>query len=125
MTKTAFLFPGQGSQSVGMLAPLALQSKLVTDTFAEAAEVLGYDLWAVVQNGPEQDLNRTEITQPAMLVAGVACWRAWRSIGGFDRLMAGWPEVSAGGSRVLDFARPSNWYVNAPPDAGHNPGVAL
>jgi [acyl-carrier-protein] S-malonyltransferase len=109
MTKTAFLFPGQGSQSVGMLAPLALRSKLVTDTFTEASEVLGYDLWAVVQNGPEQDLNRTEITQPAMLAAGVACWRAWRSIGGFG------PDYMAGHSLgeysalvaagVLDFRR--------------------
>jgi [acyl-carrier-protein] S-malonyltransferase len=92
MTKTAFLFPGQGSQSVGMLAPLAVQSKLVTDTFTEASEVLGYDLWAVVQNGPEQDLNRTEITQPSMLAAGVACWRTWRSMGGFE------PDYMAGHS---------------------------
>lgn len=92
MTKTAFLFPGQGSQSVGMLAQLALQSALVTDTFAQASEVLGYDLWAATQNGPEQKLNQTEITQPAMLAAGIACWRVWRSIGGFE------PDYMAGHS---------------------------
>jgi len=92
MTKTAFLFPGQGAQSVGMLAQLALQSALVTDTFREASEVLDYDLWAVTQNGPDQKLNQTEITQPAMLAAGIACWRVWRSIGGFA------PDYMAGHS---------------------------
>jgi [acyl-carrier-protein] S-malonyltransferase len=65
-----------------MLAQLALQTGIVGDTFREASDVLGYDLWAFVQAGPEQELNQTEITQPAMLAAGVACWRAWRSLGG-------------------------------------------
>ncbi len=92
MTKTAFLFPGQGSQSVGMLAQLALQSALVKDTFTEASDVLGYDLWAVTQNGPDQKLNQTEITQPAMLAAGITCWRVWQSIGGFT------PDYMAGHS---------------------------
>jgi [acyl-carrier-protein] S-malonyltransferase len=75
----AFVFPGQGSQSVGMLADLAAQSPLVGETFAEASEALGYDLWALVQNGPAEELNQTHITQPAMLTAGIAAWRVWQS----------------------------------------------
>ena len=78
----AFVFPGQGSQSVGMLAALAAAEPLVQQTFAEASEVLGYDLWALCQNGPEADLDATERTQPAMLAAGVATWRVWRAHGG-------------------------------------------
>ena len=88
--KAAFVFPGQGSQSVGMLASLAAAEPLVVQTFAEASQVLGYDLWQLCQHGPEQDLNETERTQPAMLVAGVAAWRAWRSRGGpVPAVMAG------------------------------------
>ena len=71
----AIIFPGQGSQSIGMLADLAQAFHVVEKTFAEASEVLGYDLWSLVQNGPEQDLNATDKTQPAMLTAGVAVWR--------------------------------------------------
>lgn len=78
----AFIFPGQGSQSVGMLNALAEVSPEVKSTFASASEVLGYDLWALVQNGPEQELNRTDKTQPAMLSAGVAVWRAWQQRSG-------------------------------------------
>lgn len=78
----AFVFPGQGSQSVGMLAELADAEPIVVDTFAEASEVLGYDLWALTQDGPADVLARTEITQPAMLAAGVAVWRVWRARGG-------------------------------------------
>jgi [acyl-carrier-protein] S-malonyltransferase len=78
----AFVFPGQGSQSVGMLAALAAAEPLVRETFAEASEVLGYDLWALCQNGPEDQLGATERTQPAMLTAGVALWRIWRRHGG-------------------------------------------
>lgn len=78
----AFLFPGQGSQSVGMLADLASGAAEIEHTFAEASEVLGYDLWAVCQDGPADRLNRTEVTQPAMLSAGIATWRTWRSAGG-------------------------------------------
>jgi [acyl-carrier-protein] S-malonyltransferase len=77
----AFVFPGQGSQSVGMLAPLASEP-LVRDTFAEASSVLGYDLWQLCQEGPEDRLGATERTQPAMLTAGVATWRVWRQRGG-------------------------------------------
>lgn len=73
----AFVFPGQGSQSVGMLAALAAVEPVVQETFGEASAVLGYDLWALCQQGPEADLGSTERTQPAMLAAGVATWRAW------------------------------------------------
>ena len=78
----AFLFPGQGSQSVGMLADMADACVQVKETFAEASEALRYDLWHLVQNGPETELNQTDRTQPAMLAAGVATWRAWRAAGG-------------------------------------------
>ena len=78
----AFVFPGQGSQSVGMLAELGAVEPVVRATFAEASDVLGYDLWALCQHGPEADLGSTERTQPAMLAAGVATWRVWASRGG-------------------------------------------
>ncbi len=80
MHNTAFLFPGQGSQSLGMLADLAAVYPLVQTTFAEASTTLGYDLWELTQHDPEQRLNRTEYTQPALLTAGVACWRVWCSL---------------------------------------------
>ncbi len=78
-TKFSFVFPGQGSQSVGMLADLAKTYPLVTETYAEASEVLGYDLWKLTLEGPEQTLNQTTHTQPALLAAGVAVWRVWQS----------------------------------------------
>ena len=78
----AVVFPGQGSQSVGMLAGLAAAEPVVQQTFAEASDVLGYDLWALCQQGPEAELGVTEKTQPAMLAAGVATWRAWQWHGG-------------------------------------------
>jgi [acyl-carrier-protein] S-malonyltransferase len=78
----AFTFPGQGSQSIGMLAELAGAYASVEETFAEASEVLGYDLWALAQQGPEARLNATEQTQPAMLAAGVSVARAWQAAGG-------------------------------------------
>jgi len=78
----AFVFPGQGSQSVGMLAELGAADPVVKATFAEASDVLGYDLWALCQDGSEADLGSTERTQPAMLAAGVATWRAWINRGG-------------------------------------------
>lgn len=78
----AFVFPGQGSQSLGMLASLASAEPVVQETFAEASAVLDYDLWTLCQSGPEADLNSTERTQPAMLAAGVAVWRVWRKRGG-------------------------------------------
>lgn len=78
----AFVFPGQGSQSVGMMAALASAEPLVQETFAEASSVLGYDLWQLCQQGPEEQLGSTERTQPAMLTAAVATWRVWRKHGG-------------------------------------------
>lgn len=77
----AFVFPGQGSQSVGMLAEFSNQA-IVMDTFAEASEVLGYDLWALTQSGPEASLNQTDKTQPAILTASIALWRLWGAEGG-------------------------------------------
>ncbi|MGC9421655.1 ACP S-malonyltransferase [Vibrio sp.] len=92
MSKFAIVFPGQGSQAVGMLAELGQQYEVVTQTFAQASEVLGYDLWALVQNGPAEDLNQTFRTQPALLAASVAIWRVWQSLG-FEQ-----PECFAGHS---------------------------
>lgn len=73
----AFVFPGQGSQKIGMLADLAANHPIVTQTFAEASQVLGYDLWDLVQNGAQDDINLTERTQPLLLTASVAVWRVW------------------------------------------------
>ncbi len=75
MQKTAFVFPGQGSQAVGMLANIAAQHPIIQETFKEASVALGYDLWALCSNGPAEKLNQTEYTQPALLTAGVAMWR--------------------------------------------------
>ena len=79
---TAFVFPGQGSQSLGMLAELSQAHPEIRATFEEASEGAGLDLWALSQGGPEDQLNRTEFTQPALLAAGVAVWRAWQARGG-------------------------------------------
>ncbi|GAA0344737.1 ACP S-malonyltransferase [Bowmanella denitrificans] len=108
MTKLAFVFPGQGSQTVGMLAELAASYPQVQQTFAEATDALGYDLWKLVQEGPEADLNATHRTQPALLAASVAVWRVWQSLGGQQ------PAILAGHSLgeysalvcagVMDFA---------------------
>lgn len=77
-----FVFPGQGSQSVGMLDELAAVHPTVRETFAEAGEALDLDLWQIASRGPAETLNQTRHTQPAMLAAGVAVWRVWRSAGG-------------------------------------------
>ncbi|GAB7194894.1 MULTISPECIES: ACP S-malonyltransferase [Dickeya] len=90
MTKFAMVFPGQGSQSVGMLAELAEQFPLIKETFDEASSVLGYDLWQLSQQGPAEELNKTWQTQPALLTASVALWRVWQQQGGAQpTLMAG------------------------------------
>jgi len=78
----ALVFPGQGSQSVGMLASLATRYGEVSKCFAQASEVLGFDLWQLVAEGPSERLNSTEFTQPAMLVAGIATWRVWQAEAG-------------------------------------------
>ncbi|MEP7313034.1 MAG: ACP S-malonyltransferase, partial [Pseudomonadota bacterium] len=78
----AFVFPGQGSQSVGMLAQFAAADSVVVDTYAEASAILGYDLWQLVSQGPAESLNETRQQQPAMLAADVATWRLWRNAGG-------------------------------------------
>lgn len=88
----AFVFPGQGSQAVGMLAELAAGNVIVEQTFAEASNVLGFDLWQLTTTGPEEALNATANTQPALLVASVAVWRAWQAANGSQ------PMVLAGHS---------------------------
>jgi len=80
--KLAFVFPGQGSQSVGMLAPLADEYSSIQQLFSRASDVLGYDLWALAQSGPQEQLNLTEQTQPLLLTSSVAIWQVWQSLGG-------------------------------------------
>jgi [acyl-carrier-protein] S-malonyltransferase len=93
MKKFAMVFPGQGSQTVGMLAELAGDYPIVQETFKQASEVLGYDLWQLVQEGPSEELNKTWQTQPALLTASVAVYRVWQ-----QKYPALKPEVMAGHS---------------------------
>ena len=93
MKKFAMVFPGQGSQTVGMLAELAGDYRIVQETFKQASEVLGYDLWQLVQEGPVEELNKTWQTQPALLTASVAVYRVWQ-----QKYPALKPEVMAGHS---------------------------
>ncbi|MBB1487474.1 ACP S-malonyltransferase [Oceanospirillum sediminis] len=88
----AFVFPGQGSQAVGMLSELADRYSVVRTTFEEASQILGYDLWQLVQEGPAEALNQTDKTQPAILTASVAIWRVWQELEGPR------PDVVAGHS---------------------------
>jgi [acyl-carrier-protein] S-malonyltransferase len=103
----AFVFPGQASQSIGMMSALARISPVITATFAEASSVLGYDLWQRCREGPAELLNSTECTQPAMLTAGIATYRLWRERGGAKpKMMAGhslgeWSALVA--AEYLDF----------------------
>jgi len=108
MTQFAMVFPGQGSQVVGMLADLAAENPAVENTFREASAALGYDLWQLTQQGPAEELNKTWQTQPALLAASVAIYRVWQEKGGkAPAMMAGHSLgeysalVCAG---VLDFA---------------------
>ena len=78
----ALMFPGQGSQHMGMMRELAERYSVVRTTFEEASDALGYDLWHVVQEGPEEDLNATACTQPALLTSSVAIWRVWQELEG-------------------------------------------
>ena len=93
MKKFAMVFPGQGSQTVGMLAELAGDYPIVQETFKQASEVLGYNLWQLVQEGPAEELNKTWQTQPALLTASVAVYRVWK-----QKYPALKPEVMAGHS---------------------------
>ena len=110
MSVCAFVFPGQGSQHLGMLQTLAAQETIIQATFAEASAVLGYDLWDVVQNGPVERLNQTDITQPALLTAGVALWRLWHARGGVQpQFLAGhslgeYTALTCSGSLAFDDA---------------------
>ncbi|MEN1928572.1 ACP S-malonyltransferase [Luteimonas sp. MJ250] len=111
-SQLAFVFPGQGSQSSGMLADLAARGDVVRDTFVEASEGAGVDLWALSQDADHAQLNRTEFTQPALLAAGVAVWRAWQAAGGpVPSLLAGHSLgeysalVAAGALPLADAAR--------------------
>jgi len=113
-TQLAFVFPGQGSQSLGMLAELAERDAIVRDSFAEASDGAGVDLWALAQQGPEDQLNRTEFTQPALLAAGIAVWRLWQardgaqpaqlaghSLGEYTALVAAGALTLADGARLV------------------------
>ncbi len=82
MNELAFVFPGQGSQKVGMLNDVAQRFPLIIDVFAEASDVVGYDMWKLIQEGEQESLNMTEVTQPVLLTSSVALWRVWQSLGG-------------------------------------------
>lgn len=88
----SIVFPGQGSQAIGMMSDLAANHGLVKDLFVEASDVLGLDLWTLTQEGPIEALSQTENTQPALLTAGVAAWRVWQHLGGKS------PSIMAGHS---------------------------
>jgi [acyl-carrier-protein] S-malonyltransferase len=108
MRNLAFVFPGQGSQKIGMLAGLAEQNPIIEKTFNEASEVLGYDMWQLIQQGAQEDINLTQRTQPILLTCSVAVWRLWNEKqGASPSQMAGhslgeWSALVC--SNVIDFA---------------------
>jgi len=83
----SIVFPGQGSQAIGMSSDLASEFSLVKELYLEASDVLGTDMWAMTQEGPIESLSQTENTQPALLIAGVAAWRVWQELGGAQPVM--------------------------------------
>ena len=103
MTQFAFVFPGQGSQAVGMLAEMAAAWPVIEETFGEASAALGYDLWALTQQGPAEELNKTWQTQPALLAASVALYRVWQQQGA--KRQRCW--------RVTASANTPRWYARA------------
>jgi len=130
-----FVFPGQGSQQIGMLSELAADNSIIQETFAEASNVLGYDLWALVQDGPAEDLNQTDKTQPALLCASVALWRLWLQKGGeVPAVMAGHSLgeysalVCAGAldfTQAIDLVRLRGEYMQAAVPAGTGAMAAI
>lgn len=108
MTNLAFVFPGQGSQKIGMLADLAEQNPIIKKTFSEASDVLGYDMWQLIQQGAQEDINLTQRTQPILLTCSVAIWRLWNEKqGAVPSQMAGhslgeWSALVC--ANVIDFA---------------------
>jgi len=108
MSNLAFVFPGQGSQKIGMLAELAEQNPIIEKTFNEASEVLGYDMWQLIQQGAQEDINLTQRTQPILLTCSVAIWRLWNEKqGASPSQMAGhslgeWSALVC--ANVIDFA---------------------
>jgi len=108
MSNLAFVFPGQGSQKIGMLAELAEQNPIIEQTFNEASEVLGYDMWQLIQQGAQEEINLTQRTQPILLTCSVAIWRLWNEKqGASPSQMAGhslgeWSALVC--SNVIDFA---------------------
>jgi [acyl-carrier-protein] S-malonyltransferase len=108
MSNLAFVFPGQGSQKIGMLAELAEQNPIIEKTFNEASEVLGYDMWQLIQQGAQEDINLTQRTQPILLTCSVAIWRLWnQKQGALPSQMAGhslgeWSALVC--ANVIDFA---------------------
>ena len=108
MTDLAFVFPGQGSQKIGMLAELAEQNPIIEKTFSEASEVLGYDMWHLIQQGEQDEINLTQRTQPILLTCSLAIWRLWNEKqGAVPSQMAGhslgeWSALVC--ANVIDFA---------------------
>ena len=108
MSNLAFVFPGQGSQKIGMLAELAEQNPIIETTFNEASEVLGYDMWQLIQQGAQEDINLTQRTQPILLTCSIAIWRLWnQKQGASPSQMAGhslgeWSALVC--ANVIDFA---------------------
>lgn len=131
----AFVFSGQGSQKVGMLAEVASQFSVVEKTFAEASEVLGYDLWTLCQQGEQEQLNQTETTQPLLLTASTALWRVWQEKHGAQPvLLAGhslgeWSALVAAGvvafTDAVDLVRKRGAYMQTAVPKGEGAMAAV